>query len=184
MAVSKVERALTRLVPSPEEFSIETWASLLEKFEERAIQFVGLDLPPGYFGACIIVTEASEGVGRVWYPLTEYIVYSNDLAPIHREHVKAHELAHIALGHPTLILSPEEFVNCSPELIHCRSLSHLCCRAADPHDQASFVRDDEDAEMLTRLVYQRVLVARQHRGLRQQSSQEEFERGIQRLGIR
>ncbi|MBI5029066.1 MAG: hypothetical protein HZB51_00965 [Chloroflexi bacterium] len=180
MVTSQVAMALDRLVPSPEEFSIEAWARLLEKFEHRSIQFVGVDLPAGYFGACIIVEEESVGVSGVLYPITEYVVYSNCLPPSHREHVKAHELAHIALGHSTLVLSPTEFVNWNPSS---EPHSAFCWRASCASDPSRKLQNDQEAELLTRRVFQRVFAWQQKVGFRQRSSLQKLESALWRSQI-
>lgn len=182
MPISQFDFALA-LVPDPEHFSTENWARRLEQFESRSIHFVGLRLPPGCFGGCIIVTEETEGLGGVRYPATEYVVYANDLPATHREHVLAHELSHITLGHPTVVLSPEQFANWSPNSILSVTTPYFSCRASDTTHSSSRLETDQEAERLTRLIYQRVLLARQRAGLRRYSSQQDFERGLRRLGI-
>jgi hypothetical protein len=182
MPMSQLDFALT-LVPDPEHFSTETWVRRLEQFESRVILFVGLRLPPGCFGGCIIVTEESESLDGIRYPATEYVVYANDLPAAHREHVLAHELAHITLGHPTVVLSPEQFASWSPHSILSVATPHFSCRASDTIHPSARLAMDQEAERLTRLIYQRVLLARQRAGLGRYSSQQDFERGLRRLGI-
>ena len=182
MSLSRFDSALA-LVPDPEHFSTENWARRLEQFESRSILFVELSLPPGCFGGCIIVTEETEGLGGIRYPTTEYVIYASGLPPAHREHVLAHELAHITLGHPTVVLSPEEFTNWNPRSVFSTNTPYFSCRASDPTNSSPRLVLDQEAERLTRLIFQRVLLVRHAAGLGRYSSQEDFERGLRRLGI-
>lgn len=182
MPMSRFDFALT-LVPDPEHFSTENWVRRLEQFEGRSIHFVGLRLPPGCFGGCIIVTEETEGRDGIQYPVTEYVVYANDLPAAHREHVLAHELSHITLGHPTVVLSPEQFATWTPNSLLSMPDPYFACRASDTTHSSTWLEIDQEAERLTRLIYQRVLLARQRAGLSRYSSQQDFERGLRRLGI-
>ncbi len=182
--MTDIEWVLRRLLPDPEGFSNETWARRLEDFEGRAILFVGVSLPPSYFGSRIIVTEETEGADGRLYPTAEYVLYEQRLPPVHREHIKTHELAHAALGHPTLVLSGEElealFANPRIE----ERLRSVCCRASSPgRSPEPYLMRDGEAERLTRIIYQRVLLARQKRRVSRHSSHQDLDRELRRLGL-
>jgi hypothetical protein len=181
-SLSAVELSL-RLVPQPEDFSFEAWALALEHFESRAIRWVEMPLPPGYFGGCIVVAQEGEGYDGVRYPTTEFVISASGLAPALREHVRAHELAHIALGHPTVTLSEEQFANWAPDRAVPEHTPYFACRAADPRRASPRLARDQQAEELTRRIEQRVLLARQRVGLHQYSSQQDLDRGLERLGL-
>lgn len=178
------ELVIPRLVPDVEHFSAEAFARRLEKFEGRAIYFVALPLPRGHFGARIIVIGETENHEGVIYPAGEYVIYADWLPPVHREHVKTHELAHIALGHPTLTLTSDELELVAENPERLARLYTICCRALTPDgaDETQVLRDQE-AEDLTRIIYQRVLDARHRRSLTRYSSQEDYEHAFRRLGL-
>jgi len=182
--LTDLDLVLRRLLPDPDSFSNESWARRLEEFEGRAILFVGVSLPPSYFGSRVIVAEETEGTDGTLYPAAEYILYEQRLPPVHREHIKTHELAHMALGHPTLVVSAEELETLFTDQQIAHRFPILCCRASSPSrfPAAYGVRDGE-AERLTRIIYQRVLLARQQQRVSRHSSQQDLDRELQRLGL-
>ena len=182
--MTDLDLVLRRLLPDPDSFSNETWSRRLEKFEGRAIFFAGICLPPSYFGGRVIVTEETEGADGTLYPAAEYILYERRLPPVHQEHIKTHELAHTALGHSTLVVSPEELEQLLTDQQIATPFTRLCCRASGPSQSAeSYVIRDGEAERLTRLIYQRVLLARQQQRVRRHSSQQDLDRELRRLGL-
>lgn len=182
--MSDLDLVVRRLLPDPASFSNELWARYLEQFDGRAILFAGVRLPPAYFGSRVIVTEETEGTDGSVYPAAEYVLYEERLPPVHQEHIKTHELAHIALGHTTLVVSPEELESLLLDQQFVNRFPALCCRASGPNrsTESYLVRDDE-AERLTRLIYQRVLLARQQQSVRRHSSQHDLDRELRRLGL-
>jgi len=173
---------IRRLLPDPASFSNETWARRLEEFEGRAIFFVGICLPPSYFGGRVIVAEETASADGTLYPAAEYILYERRLPAVHQEHIKTHELAHIALGHPTLVVSPTELESLLQDQQLATRFPSLCCRASNRAPESYLVRDG-DAERLTRLIYQRVLLARQQQRVRHHSSHQDLDRELRRLGL-
>ena len=181
-SLSPVELAL-ELVPGPKDFTLEGWAQQLEQFESRAIRFVEMPLPPGCFGGCIVVIQEAEGRDGTRYPATEFVIVATGLAPALREHVQAHELAHIALGHPTVVLSQEQFANWTLHRAVPADTPYFACRAADPRRATPRLTLDQQAEELTRRIEQRVLLARQGAGLRRYSSQQDLESAWRRAKL-
>ncbi len=182
--MSDLDWVLRKLLPGPESFSNEAWARRLEEFEGRAILFAGIRLPPGYFGARVIVTEGTEATDGTLYPAAEYILYEERLPPVHQEHIKTHELAHMALGHPTLVASPEELAQILADQQLATRFPNLCCRASSPnHSDESYLAVDGAAERLTRIIYQRALLAKQQQRVRRHSSHQDLDRELRRLGL-
>ena len=182
--MSDLDLVLRRLLPDPASFSNELWARHLEQFEGRAILFTGVCLPPAYFGSRVIVTEETEGTDGSVYPAAEYVLYEQRLPPVHQEHIKTHELAHIALGHTTLTVSPEELETLLLNQQMATRFPTLCCRASSPiHSTEDYLLRDGEAERLTRLIYQRVLLARQQQSVRRHSSHQDLDRELRRLGL-
>jgi hypothetical protein len=182
--LTDIDLILRRLLPDPDSFSNETWARRLEEFEGRAILFAGIRLPPSYFGGRVIVTEETEGANGTLYPAAEYILYEQRLPSVHREHIKTHELAHMALGHSTLVVSPTELEKLFTEEQIATRFPNLCCRASSPSRSAeSYLVRDGEAERLTRLIYQRVLLTRQQQRVRRHSSHQDLDRELRRLGL-
>ncbi len=177
--MADLDLVFARLVPPPEDFSIDAWARRLEHFEGRAIFFLAFDFPPGFFGARIIVDEPTSGPDDVVFPMAEYIFFADSLSPVHTEHVKAHELAHIALGHPTLVLPAGVWHEPSILTESVERNAHVCCRAAIDTQAVALNPDpiDQQAEDLTRMVYERVLT---YRRLQSGSA---LEQKLQHLGI-
>ena len=182
--MTDLELVLHRLLPDPVSFSNDLWARHLEQFEGRAILFTGVRLPPGYFGSRIIVAEETEGMDGNVYPAAEYVLYEQRLPSVHQEHIKTHELAHIALGDTTLVVSPEELEHLLSDQQMAARFPTLCCRASGPSRSTEdyLVRDGE-AERLTRLIYQRVLLSRQQQSVRRHSSHQDLDRELRRLGL-
>jgi hypothetical protein len=175
----KLEETLEFFMPDLEtfDFSIETLAQRVEEMEGRPIRFVPADLAVSLFGARVMVAAADKVI--------EYIVYNEKLPAFHRDHVKLHELAHGMLGHPTLILRDHELDWLLQNAPEAASLwPQISCRASDPRQFSGerLVRDQE-AERLTRVIYQRILLSRQKKGWRRNSSQDDLDGFFRHLGI-
>ncbi len=174
-----LEETLDLFVPDPEmlDFSIETLAHRVEEMEARPIRFVPADLEVYLFGARVLVAAPDKVI--------ESIVYNEKLPAFHRNHVKVHELAHAMLGHPTLIVRQEELDWLLQNVSEAASLwPEISCRASDPRQFSGerLIRD-QDAERLTRLIYQRILLSRQQKRWRRNSSQDDLDDFFHRLGI-
>jgi hypothetical protein len=72
-------------------FTLDAFAAHLSTHLGRSIEFIPLALPPGLYGAWASDKDL---------PL-EYIFFNQTLSPLHQEHTKLHELAHLILGHQT-----------------------------------------------------------------------------------
>lgn len=152
-AIAHINDALETLVPDARDFSIENWAQRLESFLFKKIQFIDLPLPKGFFGARLVLLPAQ---GALESRPVEIVITSTGLMPIMVEHVRAHELAHIALGHQTIMLTPEQLLDLKGDISGvCRSPG-ATCRAVDPERLSVPVLErDIMAETLARLAEQR-----------------------------
>lgn len=154
-SLARIYEALETLVPDGPDFSIANWVQRLESFLYKKVQFVEVPLPKGFFGARIILLPGSD----VSDPRPIEIIFtSTKLMPLMQEHVRAHELAHITLGHQTLTLTPQQLLDLKGDLsmvCHCPGAT---CRAVDPErTSASILERDIMAETLARLAEQRRL---------------------------
>ena len=152
-AVARINEALDTLVPSGQDYSIETWTQRLESFLYKKIHFIDLPLPAGFFGARVVLLPAE---GACESRPVEVVITSSRLIPLMREHVQAHELAHISLGHQTTILTAQQVVDLRGDILGVCCSPGSTCRAVDPHgiDPAVLERDIM-AETLARLAEQR-----------------------------
>lgn len=174
----KLKSILDRLAPEAADFTPEVFARWIEEFDDCRVHFIPMDLPPGVFGACLVVT----GEQVKW---DKYVLYDSKLPATHQAHVKTHELAHLALGHKTVSLSPEqmEAIMLHPELV-VDHLSVISCRSSAPSFLSSERnRAEQEAELLTRLIYHQAFAARQKRQLRPISSQADLDEALRRMGI-
>ncbi len=114
-----------------------------------------------------------------------YVCYGTSLPPAHQEHIKTHELAHIALGHPMPVLKPKRLHAIMRDPTKAIGLAQeICCRANDPRRATNEqLMRDQEAERLTRLIYQHMLVDRHKRRLERNSSQDDLDNFLHRLGI-
>ena len=152
-AVARINDALETLVPDGQDFSIENWAQRLESFLYKKIKFVDLPLPKGFFGARLVLLPAPDALDS--RPV-EIVITSTGLMPLMHDHVRAHELAHITLGHQTLVLTPEQLLDLKGDIsavCHCPGAT---CRAVDPERVSALLLErDIMAETLARLSEQR-----------------------------
>lgn len=74
---------------------VDTLIAHIAADRERPIETVAWEMPSGYFGA----RGATEHC--------DYIIYERNTPPIHQDHIKCHELAHILAGHPTGVIDPD-----------------------------------------------------------------------------
>lgn len=154
-ALAHIHDALETLVPDGASFSIENWAQQLESFLFKKIQFVELPLPKGFFGARIILLPTADAAET--RPV-EIVITSKGLMPLMQDHVRAHELAHIALGHETIRLTPQQLLDLKGDIsavCHCPGAT---CRAVEPERLSKAVLErDIMAETLARLAEQRYI---------------------------
>lgn len=152
-ALTRIQEALETLVPFGSEFSIAKWTQQLEAFLYKRIHFVELPLPAGFFGArAILLPDAG---ARETRPV-EIVITAAGLMPLMREHVQAHELAHITLGHQTVLLTAQQFMALRADVSALCLWPGATCRAVDPERDA-FVHVERDvmAETLARLAEKR-----------------------------
>lgn len=154
-ALTRIQEALETLVPDGEGFTIENWARVLESFLHKKIQFVELPLPKGFFGARIILLPTE---GAVETRPVEIVITSRGLIPLMQEHVRAHELAHITLGHQTVMLTPQQLLDLKGDISAVCQCPGATCRAVEPECLSGPVLErDIMAETLARLAEQRYI---------------------------
>jgi len=178
MTPQNVQKVLELLPADWDSFTPESFAGWLEEFDDIVIRFESVPLPTGFFGCSFYIVEENgkpEGV----------VVVDANLSPTHREHVQWHELAHLALGHRTWTGTEVELVAAlgNPASLN-QTLNTFTCRApvsalADSQRQ----QEEEEAELLTRLIAQRVFAQRQGKMLQRGNSQAELDEAMQRMGI-
>ncbi len=173
------EKTLEFVLPDLEtfDFSIERLAQRVEEAQAKPIYFMQMDLGRYLFGARVMVAMPGQVV--------EYVICNEKLPAFHRDHVKVHEMAHIMLGHPTLLLHTQELnwlLQNAPEAA--TLWPEICCRASDPRQfSGARLARDQDAERLTRLLYQRLLLSRQKNRWHRNSSQADLDDLFSRLGV-
>ncbi len=170
--------ALTLLPSDLSDFDSTQFAALLERAEGRVIRLIPRQLPAGLFGMRFIVQQKNQ-------PPEEYVFYDVNLPPAHQEHIRTHELAHIALGHPTRVMTPKQMAALLRNSARfSENLKEISCRADDPQElDAAQLDRDQDAEKLTRVIYQRRLSARQKKHWSRNSSQDDLDDLFHHLGI-
>ncbi|OQY99613.1 MAG: hypothetical protein B6D41_00890 [Chloroflexi bacterium UTCFX4] len=150
-----INDALETLVPNGQSFSIENWTQRLESFLFKKIQFVEMPLPKGFFGARIILLPTADA--REPRPV-EIVITSRGLIPLMQDHVRAHELAHITLGHQTVMLTPQELLDLKGDISAIRNCPGATCRAVELERLSESVLErDIMAETLARLAEQRYI---------------------------
>jgi len=95
----------TLAVPPCGQYTPEKWAAALEKRDYKRFRFLRILLPPSIFGARLIVFPDCRGSNDC--PI-ELIILSRELAGMTLLHTQTHELAHAALGHPTVTLQERD----------------------------------------------------------------------------
>lgn len=142
-------------VPPCGQYTPEKWAATLERRDYKRFRFLMIPLPPSIFGARLIVfPEHAESDDR---PI-ELIILSHDLTCATLLHTKTHELAHAALGHPTVTLHECELARTLQS--NGRAIwEHVTCRAnsqseADMLSNAKkkMFRQDVEAERLAQQI--------------------------------
>jgi len=178
MTPPNVQKVLELLPADWDSFTPESFASWLEEFDHIDIRFESMPLPTGFFGCSFYIVQNDEKPEGI-------VVVDANLSPTHREHVQLHELAHLALGHRTWSGTEAELVAALGNPTGLKQLlDTFTCRApvnaiADSQRQ----REEGEAELLTRLIAQRVFAQRQGKMLQRGSSQAELDEAMQRMGI-
>ncbi len=172
-----LQEAFDLFIPDPEtfDFSIESLTLRVKQIAGKEIYFLPVEPAAGFFGARMIVEAPGKDI--------EYVVYNSALSAFHSDHVKVHELAHIMLEHETQHLRPEDLTTSNIELL--RALAGITCRAIDvPRLGSSSDPQDQEAEILTRLIYRHAIDAWEKHKLRQHSSQSLYEGLLRNLTSR
>ncbi len=152
-AHARIQEALDTLVPDGKEFSIPSWTQRLESFLYKKIHFVEFPLPAGFFGARAVLIPSPRAQDS--RPI-EIVITAAGLLPIMAEHVRAHELAHITLGHQTVILTPKQLMDLQGDISRLCRWPGATCRAVDPErDAVPHLERDVMAETLARLAEKR-----------------------------
>lgn len=156
----------------------EEFAAQVETLHGIRIEFVEMPLPRGYFGACMVVVESEE------MPIG-FVFYAPNLQPAQREHVKTHEVAHLALRHNTVIASYNELerISKNPGLLVKSDITIACRATTHPDALNERQRQENEAELLTRLIYERRFKSRQAEHLERASSLADTDEALRRMGI-
>lgn len=178
MTPQNVQKVLELLPAGWDSFTPESFAGWLEEFDDIVIRFESVPLPTGFFGCSFYIVEEDDKPEGV-------VVVDAKLSPTHREHVQLHELAHLALRHRTWSGTEADLrATLGSPAGWTQLLDTFTCRApvnviADSQRQ----QEEEEAELLTRLIAQRVFAQRQGKMLQRGSSQAELDEAMQRMGI-
>ncbi len=180
MSGSKRIQAVLKHFPSDQvDVSPQTFAQWIGEFHSQEIRFVATPLPVGLFGCCFVFTASEEE-----FP-TAMVVYNSKLSPVHQVHVQMHELAHLALGHPTWTGTSEDMEGLLHEPTRLIQLvREFSCRVTTRQlVDGTRSPQDQEAELLTRLIFQRGSIARRERQLKRMSSQADLDEALRRMGI-
>lgn len=179
MNVSRRVHAVLKQLPQDwEEVSPESFAKWIEEFHSERVQFVPMGLKPGLFACCLVVADKDD------LPVA-MVVYNSDLPLAHQLHVQMHELAHLALGHPTWTGSTEdlELLLHNPPQLNL-VIKEFACRATNqPLNIQSHSPEELEAEDLTRELFKRAASVRREKQLKRISSQSNLEESLRRMGI-
>lgn len=126
-------------------FTLNDFARWLEQRRERSIIFVPREMPATLFGAWV------KGIDK------DYVFFEQNTISIHQAHIQLHEMAHMICQHPTVELESDQV--------------HAILRHVGPADFSDCIESlllrsvhsdevEEEAEMLTSLIQERVLSAR------------------------
>lgn len=172
-----IDSILQMLPTDMADLTPETFASWIEKTHGYEVGFLGVPLPPGLFGCCLIVDDPGEPPGAV-------VVCDSTLTPTHQTHIRFHELAHLALGHRTWVGPTKELELALVDPTRVAALvGAFSCRASKADLDALRVSEDEEAELLTRLLVERVFAARQKHFLRPGSSRQDLDEALRHMGM-
>lgn len=92
-------------VPPRGQYTPEEWAAALERRDYKRFRFLSVPLPSSIFGARLIIFPDSNA--SIDCPI-ELIIIARELSALTLLHTKTHELAHAALGHPTVTINQQE----------------------------------------------------------------------------
>lgn len=173
-------------VPPCGQYTPEKWAAALERRDYKRFRFLEVPLPSSIFGARLIVLPDRAAYNDS--PI-ELIILSRELTCATLLHTKTHELAHAALGHPTVTLHECELARTLQS--NGRAIwEHVTCRAnsqseADMLSNAKkkMFRQDVEAERLAQQILGReVRFFQGHRNARL-FGEESYEEIGQMLGL-
>ncbi len=175
----RMKLVLDQLVADWATLTPAAFAQRLEEFDGRKIKFIPLPMPAGYFGGRVVVVHDEDTTPD------DLVFYNATLPLAHQEHVLIHELAHIALGHDTLHVTPEQAEQALQNPARAaEQWACISCRALNGVVPDSLLaQQDQEAEMLARLIFQRILAARQNELLKRSSSQSYLDDSLRRMGI-
>ena len=177
-STENIELLLKNLGEDWTNISPEELAQRVEALHGMQIEFFEMPMPKNYFGACMVVVEEEISA-------TGFVFYAPNLNATLKSHVKTHEVAHLALGHNTVVLSFEELekIQHHPELL-LSSDKTIACRAmtASPNLSRKYLQEQE-AENLTRTIYDKHFAARQRQHLEHASSYDDMDEALHRMGI-
>lgn len=176
----------TLAVPACGQYTPEKWAAALERRDHKRFRFLRIALPRSIFGARLIVCPEPQTSNPC--PI-ELIILSRELADMTLLHTKTHELAHAALGHPTVTLHERDV----PQVLQSTGknfLEYLTCRATPHSDEeclsnpkTKMVRQDLEAERLAQQILGREVRFFQRRKRTRLFDEESFEQIGRMLGL-
>lgn len=148
-SIRKHMEALLAQISQDYDFShctLDSFSRRLEQKRERRIEFVPWPMPASLFGAWFTTADA------------EFIFYDQDAVPVHQDHIKLHELAHILCGHKTLDVDDmrDQFASDSQLRWRAAVTSQL---QAVVRLRASYANEQEEleAETLALLIHEQML---------------------------
>ncbi len=124
------------------QFTLEDFVSWLEWRRGRKIKFVAQEMPATLHGAWL------KGIDE------DFVFFEANTPALHQAHNQLHEMSHMLCGHPTLEVGPEQV-----HLLLRHTGSTLDPAALDSFLLRSVYTDlaDQEAEMLTALIQERVM---------------------------
>lgn len=140
-------------VPPCGQYTPEKWAAALERRDYKRFRFLRIPLPPSIFGARLIVIPDR---GALHESPIELIILSRELTRATLLHTQTHELAHAALGHPTITLHEGEVTH----VLRSNGKNiweYMTCRANSQSDEdmlcdAKIFTQDVEAERLAQRI--------------------------------
>ncbi|MBN1317203.1 MAG: hypothetical protein JXA42_17095 [Anaerolineales bacterium] len=126
-------------------FTLDDFVHWLEKWRERQIIFVPRDMPSTLFGAWVKAGG------------TDYIFFDKNTISIHQAHIQLHEMAHMICQHPTVDVESDQT---RAILLRAGAKDFSSCFESLLLRSAHTDQVEEEAEMLTSLIQERVMSVR------------------------